>query len=230
MAAITLTTLRARVREKADMPVAGFIADSATSLDAFINEGVELLHDKLVEAYGADYVEKSSTFTYTSGDISLPSDFYKLLGVDLNYQGGVLTLSPYNRRERNTYKNAGTFGLGNIPRYKLSSVGGISGTGALRLLPPPASGATGTIWYSPVATPLVNAGDTVNFPAGWEKYVVIYAAMQCLAKEESDTSFLQGQLGMMDARFQSIMENRDVGAPTHSVDVDAINDNWLGWW
>lgn len=230
MAAFTLTTLRARVREKADMPVAGFIADTSTSLDAYINEGIELLHDKLIEAYGADYVEKSTTYTYNSGDISLPQDFYKLLGVDLNASGAVITLEPYNRRERNTFKNAGTFGFyGTIPRYKLSSVGGVAGTGALRLLPPPASGATGTIWYSPVATTLVNASDTVNFPAGWEKYVVIYAAMQCLAKEESDTSFLQGQLAMLDEKFKSIVENRDVGAPQHSVDVDNINSYNFLW-
>lgn len=213
------------------MPISGFVTDTSTSIDAFINEGIELLHDKLVEAYGSDYVEKSSAFTHTiNTDVSLPADFYKLLGVDLNYQGGVLTLSPYNRRERNSYRNAGTFGLAVLPGYKLSSVGGIAGTGALRLLPSPASGTTGVIWYSPTATTLVAPGDTVNFPGGWEKYVVIYAAMQCLAKEESDTSFLQGQLAMLDAKFQSIMENRDVGAPTHSVDVEGLNDNWLGWW
>lgn len=227
MTAVTLTTLRARVREKADMPVAGFIANSSTSLDAFINEGIEIVHDMLVEAYGADYVEKSSSFTYTSGDVSLPSDFYKLLGVDLNTNGGVVTLEPYNRRERNRYKNAGTFGiLGSIPRYKLSSVGGISGTGALRLLPVPASGTTGTVWYSPTATVLVNAGDSVNFPGGWEKYVVLYATIQCLAKEESDASAWIAQLNMLDQKYKSIMENRDVGAPNHSVDVDAVNDIW----
>jgi hypothetical protein len=231
MAAFSLTTLRARVREKADMPVAGFIANTATSLDAFINEGIELLHDKLIEAYGADYVEKSASFISGTGDISLPSDFYKLLGVDLNLNGAVLTLEPYNRRERNTQKNAGTFGFyGTVPAYKLSSVGGVAGTAALRLLPAPATGTTGVVWYSPVATTLVLATDTVNFPAGWEKYVVIYAAMQCLAKEESDTRFLQGQLAMLDEKFKSIVENRDVGAPQHSVDVDNINTTNFLWW
>lgn len=228
MTAVSLTTLRARVREKADMPVAGFIADSATSLDAFINEGIQVLHDKLVEAYASDYVEKSTSFTYSGGDVSLPTDFYKLLGIDLNLNGAVQTLRPYNRRERNAYANAGYFGIyGAVPAYKLTSVGGISGTGAVRLLPAPSSGATGTIWYSPQATVLVSGSDTVNFPNGWERYVVFYAAAQCLAKEESDTSFLMGQIAIMDDQLKSLTENRDVGAPTHSVDVDNINGYWL---
>ena len=227
MVAVTLTTLRARVREKADMPVAGFIADTATSLDMFINEGIEIVHDMLIEAYAGDYVEKSSAFTVASGDVSLPTDFYKLLGVDLNSTGGVLTLENYNRRERNKFKNAGSFGvLGTSPKYKLSSVGGVSGAGALRLLPQPVAGTTGTVWYSPVATALVAAGDTVNFPGGWEKYVVAYAAMCCLAKEESDTGEMKALLSTWDAKYKALMENRDAGQPQHSVDVDAVNDVW----
>ncbi len=55
---------------------------------------------------------------------------------------------------------------------------------------------------------------------------MIYAAMLCLAKEESDTSFLQDQLEMLDDKFKSIIENRDAGEPQHAVDVDAINDLW----
>lgn len=228
MSVISLTTLRARVREKADMPVAGFIADNATSLDAFINEGIELLHDKLVQAYAGDYVEKSSAFTFTTGDVSLPTDFYKLLGVDLNAASGTLTLNPYNRRERNAYKNTGTFGIfGAVPAYKLSSVGGISGTGALRLLPAPAAGATGVIWYAPTVATLVAGTDTVNFPGGWEKYVVFYATIQCILKEESDASAWQQTLRGLDQELKEIMENRDVGAPQHSVDIDAVNDVWL---
>lgn len=228
MAAISLTTLRARVREKADMPVAGFVADNATSLDLFINEGIELLHDKLVQAYAGDYVEKSSAFTYSSGDISLPTDFYKLLGVDLNAASGTLTLNPYNRRERNAYKNTGTFGIfGAVPAYKLSSVGGISGTGALRLLPAPATGATGVIWYAPTAATLAAGSDVINFPGGWEKYVVAYATIQCFLKEEAETTTWERTIAAWDKELKEIMENRDAGAPQHSVDVDAVNDIWL---
>jgi hypothetical protein len=84
MGAVSLATLRARARERADMVGSSFVADTATSLDAWLNEGAQILHDKLVEAYGSEYLEKSTTATTTTAtDYALPSDFYKLLGVDL---------------------------------------------------------------------------------------------------------------------------------------------------
>jgi hypothetical protein len=231
MTAFSLTTLRARVREKADMPSTQFVTDTANSLDAFINEGIQKLHDKLIEAYDSDYVEKSQAFTYVANqDVSLPTDFYKLLGVDLNYGAGVVTLNKYNRRERNSYKNINALGLfGPMPSYKLTSVGGLAGTGALRFLPQPAAGSTGVIWYSPQATVLVAGGDTVNVPGGWERYIVAYAAMCCLDKEESDSSQQMKLLADMDQEFKAIINNRDASQPTQSVDVDNVNNPIL-WW
>ena len=66
-----------------------FVADTATSLDAWLNEGAQILHDKLVEAYGSEYLEKSTTATTTTATdyAPFPADFYKLLGVDLPVQG-----------------------------------------------------------------------------------------------------------------------------------------------
>lgn len=225
MSAVTLSTLVARVRDKADMPTAGFVADSSTGLYAYINEGVQLLHDKLCRAYAEDYMEKPSAFTYTSGDVSLPADFYKLLGVDLLQNGTTVTLSAYTRRERNALSNTSLLGYGGVPRYKLTSVGGIAGTGAIRLLPAPTSGTTGTIWYIPTPPVLTVVGDTVNFPGGWERYVVTYAAIQCLLKEESDVNDLRVELSRMDAELNDIIENRDAGEPKHSGDVDNLNDS-----
>lgn len=216
MTAVSLTTLRARVRERADMPIAGFVADSATSLDAWINEGVQQLHEKLIEAYGSDYKETSASYTTTGTDnVPLPADFFKLLGVDMNLAQGVATLSAFNRAERNAFRNA-TVSYRSLPCYKLSG-------NNLRLLPAPATGTTGTIWYAPVATLLVNAGDTVDFPNGWERYVVLYAAIQALMKEESSVHDLRIELASMEAKLQSIIENRDAGQPMHAADVDLVN-------
>ena len=198
------------------MPIAGFVADTATSLDAWINEGVQQLHEKLIEAYGADYLEKSTTFTTTGTDnVSLPADFFKLLGVDMNLAQGVATLSAYSRGERNAFRNA-TVSYRSLPQYKLSG-------SLLRLLPTPPTGTTGTIWYVPVATVLVSGSDTVDFPNGWERYVVLYAAIQAMLKEETDTSGLERQLGLLEEKLKSIIENRDAGQPMHATDVDLVN-------
>jgi hypothetical protein len=226
MAAVTLATLRTRSRERADMPVAGFIADSATGIDAFINEGVQRLHEKLVEAFASDYVEKQATFTCNGSDaVTLPVDFYKLLGVDLNSSDGtIVTLQPFPRGMRNVYKNSVNDGLGYKTRFKLS------GPTTLRLLPAPTSGTTGVIWYNPIATVLVNTNDTVDFPNGWERYVVLYTAMQMKMKQESSVTELQNELLKMELELREIADRRDLSAPSHAVDIEAVEaSDWRRW-
>jgi hypothetical protein len=226
MTAVTLATLRTRARERADMPAAGFIPDSATGIDAFINEGVQRLHEKLVEAYASDYVEKQQSFTTTGADsVALPADFYKLLGVDLNSSDGtVVTLAPFPRGMRNVYKNSANDGLGYRTRFKLS------GANTLRLLPAPTAGMTGVIWYSPAATLLTATVDFVDFPNGWERYVVLYTAIQMKMKQESGIGELQTELLKMEAELQSIADRRDLSAPSHAVDVDQVEaSEWRRW-
>ena len=198
------------------MPVAGFIADSATSIDAFINEGVQRLHEKLVEAYGEEYVSSSASLTLngTASDVALPTDFLKLYGVDLTVSGVVSTLRPFMRGERNAYRYSAP-AWGTIPRYSL--VGGY-----IRFLPIPGAG-TATMYYAPTAALLVGASDTVNFPNGWERYVVLYAAIQCLAKEESDTRDLRMELEKLERDLDTIKENRDAAFPRQVVDLDVAD-------
>jgi hypothetical protein len=43
----------------------GFVADDATGIDAWINEGVQMFHEKLVAAYGSKYLAKSTTLLTT---------------------------------------------------------------------------------------------------------------------------------------------------------------------
>jgi hypothetical protein len=217
MASVTLATLRSRVRERADMPVAGFIADSATSIDAFINEGVQRLHEKLVEAYGEEYVSSSAALTTVAGtsDYAVASDFMKLYGIDLTVNGTRRTLKPYMRAERNGYREGGIT-WATIPRYSL--VGG-----NIRLLPVPQSVLTGTVYYAPAAALLVNTSDAVNFPNGWERYVVLYASIQCLAKEESDTREYRTELEKLERELESLKENRDAAFPRSVVDMDLVD-------
>ena len=82
---VTLTTLRARVRERADMVGSSFVADAATGLDAWIHEGWQQLYGKLIDAMGDEYVESKAALSLTAGvsDYALPSDFFKLYGIDL---------------------------------------------------------------------------------------------------------------------------------------------------
>ncbi len=223
--AVTLATLRTRARERADMPVAGFVPDSATGIDAFINEGVQRLHEKLVEAYDSKYLVSSSAFTCSGAEtVALPADFYKLLGVDLNVSGVILTLESFAMGMRNVQRNAlVTQPLADVTKYMLRGSN-------LVLSPAPASGVTGTIWYAPQATTLVLTSDSVSFPNGWERYVVLYTAIQMRMKQEDNVNDLRFELEKMERELQDIADRRDLARPAHAVDVEAISASNQPWW
>lgn len=206
------------------MPAAGFIPDSATGIDAFINEGVQRLHEKLCEAFSSSYTQSSSAFTVTGETVALPADFYKLLGVDLNLSDGTrATLQRFERGMRNVYRNAMVTPESVCTHYELAGQN-------LRLLPTPASGATGTLWYLPTATTLTLTTDTVNFPNGWERYVVLFTAIQMKLKEESDVRDLRYELEKMEAELQAIADRRDLASPAHAVDVEQVQaSEWRRW-
>lgn len=230
MAAVTLSTLRARVRERADLVGSAFITDGADSLDNWINRGCEIVHQKLVDAYAEEYLEKTATFTTTSGTetYALPSDFLSLLGVELQLAARWVGLKKYQRVEQNAYREASPAAL-SVPRYRLAGSN-------LRLLPAPTGGISGRIIYAPPlqTTPsggsaasarLVAATDSVNFPNGWEAYAETYAAIQALVKEESDTRALERELSRMDSELEAIKLARDAATPHQVADLDLDDIN-----
>lgn len=213
MAAVTLTTLRARAREHADAVNTQFVTDTATSVDAFINAGLDELYDLVTEKFGSDYFVSSSSFTTTgTSTVSLPSDFYKLLGLDVVSGSDTIDLRRFEFKERNAFKAASIVSATNLPRYRLQG-------GLLWFYPVPASGLTGTIWYIPTRTLLVSGSDSCNFPNGWEEYAVLVAAEKILLKEESDISAIEALKQTQFRRISAAAENRDAGEPQRVTDV-----------
>jgi hypothetical protein len=334
MAAVTLTTLRARARERADQVNSTFVPDSATGIDALINEGAQELHDLLATKFGCDYLVSSKSFMTVAGQSSyaLPSDFLKLLGVDLTVNGQDVDLKLFTFKERNVYKRLvnGALGLA-LPRYRLEG-------SVLRLYPAPSGAFSATVHYVPtlqvstadaaatldlgaltagavdvvlraravgvegndirvkligdsdpgigifredsgndvtihyeagvsvpseivsglfsygggtlleVVTPSTSstpisaafgftnlsggaysvtrgallelATDMVDFPNGWERYVVLRAAISMQKKEETDHRALESELMQLRGQIEAASENRDAGAPAQAVDVE----------
>lgn len=223
MATVTLTTLRTRVRERADMVGSSFVGDTATGLDAWINEGHQKLHGMLVDALGEEYVSTSTSLATVAGqsDYNLPSGFFKLYGIDLEYQGETHPLLPFMRPERNAWRLE-ELNLKGPPRYLLTG-------SKLRLYPIPSGVLSGTIYYAPEATVLVNGSDSVTYPNGWEKFVVLYAAIQALLKEESSVTGLRGELEQVEREIERTKESRDYAHPKQVVDMDAV-EVLTPWW
>lgn len=226
MAAVTLTTLRTRVRERADMVGSSFVGDTATSLDAWINEANQKLHGMLVEALGEEYVSSTASLSIVAGtsDYAVPSGFFKLYGIDMTLGDYVYALKPYERAERNLYRNGRNPGVRvrgfEVPRYSL--VGSI-----IRIYPTPQQVLTTTVLYAPEATVLVNGSDTVNYANGWERFIVLDAAIQCLAKEESDVRVLTEEREKVIREIELAKEQRDLSIMHRVVEVDYIDEDPL---
>jgi hypothetical protein len=223
---VTLGELRTDAKQRADMVNSGFITDP--EWNTYINSSIAELYDLLVQKWGEDYFieEGRATSDGVSTTIPLPSNFFKLMGVDLQYSGapgGWVSLRQFQFAERNraSYPSMPASPYGGLvnTRYRLSGKN-------ILFSPAPGAGQVFRFWYVPRVPKLVNDGDQMDFISGWEEYVVVDAAIKALAKEESDVSVLMAQKGALVARIESAAANRDGGAPAQVSDV---RDDGTGW-
>lgn len=220
----SLSSLRTRVRARADMKNSSFVEDD--ELNQYINSSYQELYDILVASFEDYYTLPAVAFTIASGVnyYTLPSDFYKLRGVDGNLDGSnYYTLQPFNFADRNNFNQ--NLGVLNAAQYQnqYRIVGD-------RLYLTPEDNASGTyrLWYIPKATTLANDTDTLDGVNGWEEYIVVDAARKCLAKEESDTSFLVQEKEMLRQRISAMAARRDAGMPKSITDLrESLNNGYF---
>jgi hypothetical protein len=227
---LTLAQLRTAVRQRADMENLdqnydnSFIKDD--ELNSYINQSYFELYDLLVQKYGDNYYV-ASPYSFTTNGSSqfydLPSDFYKLLGVDLalsNTLDSFITIKPFNFIDRNRYAvpNFQSFyGITNL-RYKLNG-------NQLWLTPIASNNQTIRVWYVPRLTTLVDDTDTADGISGWTEYIITDCVIKCLQKEESDPSVAMAQKQALIQRIEAAAENRDAGSPA-TVGDSQYSDFW----
>ena len=222
-----LSDLQAAIFQRADMVGSQFV--STPELTSYINQSYFELYDLLVSAYGEDYFVASPAYTVTTDGVSelfaLPSDFYKLLGVDLQVTPQQwMTLKPFAFSERNkhSYPNyQSPYGITNL-RYRPQG-------NFLWLRPLPMGAQTLRLWYVPKLAPLVNGTDTVDGVSGWTEYIIVDGAIKCLQKQESDVSVLMAQKQALAIRILEMAENRDVGTAMRVADVRGDGGDWNGY-
>lgn len=217
MASVTLSELRSRVRARADQENSSFVTDAR--LNAFINTAADELHGKLSDKFGENYSLSQSTFSTVAGTdtVALPTDFFRLLSVELQSGGRWVPLRRFSVANRS--KSTAANGIGAI-EYALRG-------SSIWLAPAPSGVFSGQLFYIPLRTQLALDADALTGFNGWEEYVVVRAAIMCLDKEESDTSALRADLAMLDARIESEAQRRDAGQPASVVDVArSCDDGW----
>ncbi len=220
---VTLQSLITAAQQRSDLVNSNFITTSEWT--TYINGSWKELYDLLVGAYGNDYF--ASTYSFTTDGVNqlfpLPTDFYKLLGVDLmlgNSAQSPVTLKPFTFSERNRYSvpNFQSFyGVTNL-RYRINGSN-------IWLTPLPTGGQQLQLWYVPEPTSLVNLTDTMDGIAGWEEYVIVDACIKALNKDETDATAFMKQKADMKARLEDMAQNRDAGSPATVADSQA-GDMW----
>ena len=211
----TLLELRNNARQLADMVGSNFITDVA--FNAFINDSIDEFWDLVVIA-NEGYGQLSTTLTVAGGAISanLPSDFYKLRGVDdLNQTPDPITVHPYNFAERNDFTSY--YNL--FDTYPVSRVtyALINNTIEFR----PTSNAPGNyrIHYIPVAPTLTLDTDTIDAIAGWHDLIQVDTAIKALQKEEASTTVLERRKASIIERMEKMVKSRDMGRPRTVTNV-----------
>ena len=216
---MTFEELIKNVRRRADMEFSTIVSDEEVGY--YINSSATELHDILVTKFEDYYITGPVDVTVLSGStFELPSDFYKLKGLDVNLEGHDYAMHPFQFRDRHKYNNTFATRLfrNYDKRYRI-----LGNTVHIT----PGSDATGNykLWYVPKFASLVDPSDELNVIGGWEEYVIVDAAIKCLQKEESDPTILLAQKQALFNRIEVAAANRDVGASETVVDVH--NWDWV---
>ena len=204
---VTLTSMRTLVRQMADIVNNNVCTDA--EINSYLNLELDELYDLLIDTY-EDYFISSSSISIVSGTASyaIPSDFYKIRGVDIIISASEsFSLRAFQFEERNQYGTGDAKSL----RYQLRG-------SLLHFIPSPTVTVTGTLWYIPARTDTASGGsfDSIN---GWHDYAIAGAAIRCNNKQETDVSWLIKQKNDIKERVLSLASKRDVGSPRRVVDV-----------
>jgi hypothetical protein len=210
---VTLSNLRTRARDKADMADSNFISDS--ELDSYINVYGAELYDLLVSRF-EDYYTVKTTVTVLNGSdkVALPSDFYKLRGVDVNSGGTYTEVPRFNFQQRNAM-NGGYRRLSPSAPFLAYRI--IKND--LVFVPADNASYEYRLWYIPRYTKLSADTDVLDGVNGWDEYIVVCSAMAMLAKEESDVSYLMAEKKALIDRIEAMANNRDVDAPERITEI-----------
>jgi hypothetical protein len=120
MAALTLAQLRQQAREAADKPLTLNPHVTESELTTYVNQACQSLHD-LIIASNEDYHLTAVEFTLSDANtFTLPANFYKLRGVDLQDGSDWFKVKPFNFAERDRFREtdfAGTYRLWYLLRF-----------------------------------------------------------------------------------------------------------------
>jgi hypothetical protein len=211
---VTAAQLVGWVRSKGDWPSASSFITDTEILDE-LNAGIASLHRILASVHGYEYFRTTSTPSTSTNveTVSLPADFYKLLGLWWNDGSG--RFRPIRRYMPGEAEDQ-LVGEGWV-----SFLGGVSYSlvgASLRFVPTPQGVHALKLEYAAAPVRLVGAEDTWDGYAGFEEYPVWYAVATFKEKEDLDSTVALTRMKAIEADIRATAV-RDQNEPKRQQDL-----------
>ena len=200
----TVTELVTRVRQRAGIEKSQVLTDA--EIISHIDAAYTRMYDAIVDRF-ENYFVISTDVTPSSGTATLPSDFYKLLGVDMLISTPPESIAPFTFSERNNTSSS--------VRYLLQNA-------SMKFIPAPGPGVQFRVWYVPAPEKITTGSQVIDGIAGWEDFVVITAAIQALIKQELDASQLKMAQQEAMIRLTRMASRRDASGVAVVTDVYGV--------
>jgi uncharacterized membrane protein YgcG len=193
-----------------------FIPDSdastnAVSFDTLVNGAIAEWYDLLVSMRGHEYYASDATLAIVAGtsQYALPSDFYQLLSIRLEWSAGQFEeLEPMGVRERTYIENAGAAGVTFRRCYRLRGTQAATAR-IVEILPTPGSSVTGRIRYVPTCALLTDDTTTIDDVNNWSKLIALTAAIEYRTIAEKPIGNLQRIHDECVARIHALADQRN---------------------
>jgi hypothetical protein len=221
MPSVVISAVITAIRQKADMENTSFVTDA--ELVTKLNSAWQKLYGIIVSANKNYYLSSASVPTVNGqADYALPVGLWKVLGVD--YVRGAMdicTLDAWTFEDRNKIRQ----GWSQSPKHYILK------ESTLQLIPiPDTSGTSIIIYYAPEPVAITATNQVLAVPPYGEEWLACRVALECLGKEESDTSVVGLQLQDAERFMIDQLPNRDQGNPARVNDVHSRNQSDLYGW
>jgi hypothetical protein len=233
--ATALSDLITAIRQRSNMEQNQFVTDA--EITTMGNESLAQL-DGILIAQFSDYKLSNTILTAsaTDGSLTLPADFLKLRGVDVQYSttdpDSYIEIREYSFQQRNrkpyiAITTGGGFGPYSV-NYRLQG---------MKVMIAPVALSTNwsyRVWYTPKYTALSAPADTLQpymDTQYWHQYAIYDCCVKILAKQDLDPSSF---VGLRDEAKALIMQisapNRVTAEPKSVVDTRFMDRGWgYGW-
>jgi len=203
----TLTQLISDVRVEGDYNRSTVFTDAI--LTRWINQAIAKVYNLLAAQDPDLYATEGSLSTVAAQDyVALPSDFYKLLRLDIETSSGTYSrLFKYALVEENNYQDIiSSATTESRYRYHVQA-------SKLKLKPTPTVVDTLRIVYVPSVTDLVSGLDTFDGINGYEDLVVQYVLLRCDLREEKPIGERAQVIQQYESAILSAEDARDEAEP-----------------